>query len=327
MELYIGTYTSGRSEGIYRALWRDEAIQIVGTAWSVNPSYLAVHGNMLYAVRETDGGSVASYRIGPESLTLTGEQPVHGDAPCHVCVVDDWLFVSNYSSGSLSIFPLTRDGTLASPPRVAKYEGCSVHERQRAPHAHQAQPTPDGTYLAVCDLGTDAVYFCPLEYGGIQLPGQRTFTPKGAGPRHAAFGNECWYVLCELTCDLLVYRGYGSGAELLWKHSALREANPEASAAALRLSPDGTLLLASVRGADTLVLWDVSPDGSLSGGRWFGAHGRCPRDAAFTPDGKYVLCACEQDDRVTAFAVRDGGLDFLHATEIPTPTCVCFASL
>lgn len=324
--LWIGTYTHGNSQGIYRALWWGGTLHTGGFTAMENPSYLAVHENRLYAVRETDEGSVVSYHVDANGgLVVTGEQPVLGDAPCHLCVVGNQLYVSNYQSGGLAIFELDGQGAVTSPPRVIAHEGGGANERQRSPHVHQAQPTPDGRFLAVCDLGTDAIYFYPLHADGIHMPAQRVPTAAGAGPRHAVFGaNETWYVLCELSCELLVYRGYGSDAKLIGKMTTLRAGDTESACAALRLSPDGTLLLATVRGANTLVLWDVSPEGELSGQKWFDAHGDWPRDAAFTPSGRHVLCACELDNQVTSFAVSDGRLLFLQATALPSPTCICF---
>ena len=326
MEFFIGTYTSGGSQGIYRAHWRNEVLQITECAKIENPSFLTAQKNTLYAARETNNGSVAAFRVEPDALTPIGEQPILGDAPCHLCVTGERLYVSNYTSGSLTIIDLDADGAFASSPRVIQHEGRSVHARQRAPHVHQSQPTPDGRFLAVCDLGTDAVIFYPLDGDGLHTPGQRVQTPAGAGPRHAAYGgNECWYVLCELSCELLVYTGYGNEAKLVFRFNALRDTDPESTGAALQLSPDGKLLLASVRGANTLVLWNVSPDGILSGDRWFDAHGDSPRDAVFTPDGRHVICACERSDRVTVFALRDGELVFLHAAGVPMPTCISLA--
>ncbi|MCL1795312.1 MAG: lactonase family protein, partial [Clostridia bacterium] len=172
---------------------------------------------------------------------------------------------------------------------------------------------------------TDAVYFYPLDNEGVRKPAQRVPMQSGAGPRHAVFGpNACWYVLCELSCNLLVYRGYGRKAKLLHTISVLRGERGASTGAALRLSPDRKRLLATVRGANTLAIWEVSPSGMLSGMRQFDAHGACPRGAAFTPDGNHVLCACEQNDRITAFSAKNGALAFLGAAEVPKPTCVCF---
>ena len=325
--LCIGTYTDGGSRGIYHAVWRDEALHITGCTGAVNPSYLAVDGDRLYAVRETGDGGVAVYRVATGgALALTGERPVGGDAPCHVCVAGNRLYVSNYASGTLAVFDMDGAGELAPLPRVIAHEGRGLHAtRQQAPHVHQALPSPDGRFLAVCDLGIDAVCFYPLDARGVHEPAQPVPMPGGAGPRHMAFGADgCWYVLCELSCEVLAYRGYGSDAKLMQGCGALRGGDPESIGAAVRLSPDGKLLLASVRGANTLALWDVSPEGTLSGARWFDARGDWPRDAAFTPDGGHVLCACERGDRITAFAVRSSSLAFVGETPVPAPTCICF---
>ncbi len=325
--LYIGTYTKGDSRGIYRAEFARGALCVTGCTEAVNPSYLARRGGALYAVKETAGGSVASYRVEADgTLALTGEMLTGGDAPCHVCAARNHLYVSNYTSGSLAALALDARGALSSPARVFAHEGHGPNPaRQAGPHAHQAQPTPNGRFLAVCDLGTDGVYFYPLDDAGICGPARRVQTPPGVGPRHTAFGDsEMWYLLGELSCDVLVYRGYGDQATLVERVSLLRPGDPDSAASALRLSPDGALLLASVRGANTLALLDVLADGTLGEPRWFDAGGDWPRDAAFTPDGRHVLCACEREHRVTVFAAGEGGLAPVSATGVPSPTCLCF---
>ena len=56
---YIGTYTSGKSKGIYRAEFDSTTGELshpMLVAEAVNPSFLAIHpdGNRLYAVSETE---------------------------------------------------------------------------------------------------------------------------------------------------------------------------------------------------------------------------------------------------------------------------------
>ncbi|MCL2811881.1 MAG: lactonase family protein [Clostridia bacterium] len=326
---YIGTYTGKGSKGMYHGIWQDGALRVTGSTGAVNPSYLTAHQGRLYAAHETGNGAVTAYRIAPDgALTQINQQSAGGDSPCHVSAQGNRLFVSNYSSGTLGVLELDGDGGLPSPPQVIAHKGSGPNaDRQEAPHVHQALPTPKGDFVAVCDLGIDAVCFYPLETQGINTQVQTVQTPGGAGPRHAAFGlDQCWYVLCELSCEVLMYRGYGNDAKLIQKYRAMRDRNPQNSGAALQLSPDGKLLLASIRGENTLVLWDVAADGALSGIRWFDTQGDCPRDAAFTPDGSHVFCACERGDRVTVFAVRNAQLAFVHTEPVPTPTCVCFVS-
>lgn len=323
--VYIGTYTRGGSEGIYCAAFENGELSILRTQPARNPSYLAVCGDCLYAVEETPDGSAVSYKVDGLALAESGKQRVLGDDPCHVFVSSQWLYVSNYTSGSIAALPLDH-GNISGPPHLIAHEGGSAHPtRQRAAHVHQATLSPNGQYLAVCDLGMDKVLFYPHDARGIHTPAEPVCVPKGEGPRHAVFGrNFIWYVVCELSCNVLVYRGYGESAELIQQCATLREGE-EGACAALRLSPDGRWLMASVRRANTLVLFRVLPDGSLAEGGHFDAHGDWPRDAAFSRDQQYVLCALEKSDAVAIFRLSDGALSFAGSVSIPSPTCICFA--
>lgn len=324
---YIGTYTGTGSTGIYRIGFNEGTISLQGELQAENPSYLLKHEDSLYAVRETRGGSAASYRIQSDgSLVLTGEQKVFGDAPCHLCLDERFLYVANYTSGGLAEFYLDEHQAIGRPPRLIAHTGNSIHPtRQTKPHVHFSCVSPGKAYLAVCDLGLDEVLFYPRTSAGIADPAEPVRVPLGSGPRHSLFGREdIWYVVCELTCELLVYRGYGKKAELIQRFSTLREQDQEGSCAALRMSSDGRLLLASVRGANSLVLFDIGEDGLLDAPRFYDSHGNWPRDAVFTPCGRYVICACERENCLTVFSLAGGELKYLNSFALPSPTCICF---
>ena len=325
--VWIGTYTREGSPGIVRADFDDVALRIRSAVPANNPSYLAVNGACLYAVSETSNGGINSYRIeGDQGLRLTGSQRVLGDAPCHLYVDGRYVYVSNYDSGSLSVFELDKEGAVHAAARVISHAGAGCGAAREPAHAHQAVVTPDGSFVAVCDLGLNGVAFYPRDpQCGIREPGEWVYAPEGAGPRHAVFGeSKFWYAVCELSCEVLAYRGYGASARLLQRQSLIRAGQAGASAAAIRLSPDQALVLASARGTDELVLFDVLADGCLSPPRSFDAGGCWPRDAAFSPDGRFVLCACERDGCVTVFRVQDGGLRPAGSASVPSPVCVCF---
>jgi len=327
--VWIGTYTREGSLGIYRAGFDDGAIRVRGAVPADNPSYLAADGACLYAVAETTNGGICSYRIGSDQgLRLTGSQRVLGDGPCHVCLDGLYVYVSNYDSGYLSVFELDKEGAIHAPPRVVAHTGVNRGAAQEPAHAHQAVVTPDGAFVAICDLGLNGVVFYPRDpQCGIREPGSWVYAAEGAGPRHAVFGEDkFWYVVCELSCEVLTYCGYGSSAWLLQRQSLIHAGQENASAAAIHLSPDRALLLASVRGSDELVLFDVLPDGRLSPPQRFYAGGSWPRDAVFSPDGRFVLCACERDNRVTVFRVHNGGLRPIGSASVPSPVCLCFES-
>lgn len=322
--VFIGTYTRGKSEGIYYGTFESGALSIKGVQQTSNPSYITIRGNNLYAVEESKNGAAVSYAVNGLALTPTGTQRVNGDDPCHVLSDGERLYVSNYSSGSLAVFHLNGD-RIEEPPSLMQHEGSSVDpNRQRSAHVHQSVITPDDKYLAVCDLGMDKVLFYPHGPYGIRVPAEEVNVPKGAGPRHAVFGRDVtWYVVCELSCDVLIYHGYGKAAKLIQTTSSLRVGETGACAA-LRLSPDGSWLIVSVRGANTLAMFPVLAGGLLGECRFFDTKGDWPRDAAFSPDGRYVLCALERSDAVSIFGVSETGLTYCETVTIPSPTCICF---
>ena len=131
--VFVGTYTGGKSKGIYRL----EFDPVKGTltpngvaAETPSPSFLAVHPSQkfLYAVNEVgsfDGqktGSVSAFAIDQKTGALTplNQQPSGGADPCYI-IVDPTgknALVANYSGGSLEVLPIAPDGKLGTPSAV-----------------------------------------------------------------------------------------------------------------------------------------------------------------------------------------------------------------
>ena len=96
--MYVGTYTSGKSEGIYGyhlPSGAPIAIQRFTSSRSVNPSFLAIDESKryVYAVNEVGeyagkpGGGVSAFKIeAGGSLRLLNEQATLGADPCYVTI-------------------------------------------------------------------------------------------------------------------------------------------------------------------------------------------------------------------------------------------------
>lgn len=125
--IYVGTYTFGTSsEGIYFLSFDQETGQgkAQPAAGLENPSYLLFSPDRrsLYAVSERleykgcCGGAAASFSVNWETgaLSPTGIFPTFGKDPCHLNTDSSGkrLFVSNYTEGTCSVFPLLGDGRL-----------------------------------------------------------------------------------------------------------------------------------------------------------------------------------------------------------------------
>ncbi|MFQ5734617.1 MAG: lactonase family protein, partial [Planctomycetaceae bacterium] len=125
MTVYVGTYTSGDSKGIYRLsldLKTGRLTKLGVTGGVRNPSFLAIHPNkrFLYAVSEVssvDGkktGAVTAFAIDRETgeLKKINWQSSGGAGPCHLVVdrAGKAVLVANYGGGSVASLPIAKNG-------------------------------------------------------------------------------------------------------------------------------------------------------------------------------------------------------------------------
>ena len=83
------------------------------------------------------------------------------NGPCHVNVdaTGKMIAVANYGAGSTASFPIKEDGSLGEAASVIQHKGSSVNEaRQKGPHAHSVNFSPDNRFVVTADLGTDEIY-------------------------------------------------------------------------------------------------------------------------------------------------------------------------
>src|SRR5215831_15485350 len=134
--VYIGTYTTGKSEGIYlyRFNLMTGELKLAGTTSHViNPSFLSLSADQryLYAVNEVDqfagakSGAVSAFAVDQRTgaLRLLNQQPSLGASPCYVEVDKRGRFVlaANYGSGNVSVFPVRSDGSLGFATDMQQY--------------------------------------------------------------------------------------------------------------------------------------------------------------------------------------------------------------
>ena len=146
---YIGTYTTKTaSKGIYTARYdatngRFTKPEVAAT--TVDPSFLAVHpnGKFLYAVNEAGKASlVSAFAIDHSSgsLMALNQVPALGEDPCYITFdrTGKYVFVANYTSGTIAVFPIQQDGKLGTQTALVTNAGTAGpnKERQEGPHAH-----------------------------------------------------------------------------------------------------------------------------------------------------------------------------------------------
>jgi 6-phosphogluconolactonase len=289
--LFTGAYTKkeghvdGKADGIdiYSLSSAGELEHLSTSQQVINPSYLALSddGRFLYAVQETGAdvdttGSVTSFRINAEdgSLELINTQPSYGFAPCYITVdsKNRMAFVVNYVGGIVLVYPLAEDGSLNQASQVLRLEGSGSHSRQESSHPHSVILSRDEQYVFVADLGTDLIMIYKVDYQKHEL------VPAGipsvsvsseAGPRHMVFDPEgdYLYVVNELSSSVSVFSFNRERGELsfLQEISTLPDDfEGESWCADIHISNDGKYLYASNRGHDSLVIFGIEEDGSLS---------------------------------------------------------------
>jgi 6-phosphogluconolactonase len=348
-DLLIGTYTKGSSSSkgilVYRFYTETGRLAYLSQIEGVsNPSYLCISkdNHFVYAVNE-DGkdGGVSSFSFQPNDgkLTFLNKQTSAGADPCYISVDENRknVFVANYSSGSLSVLPVNKDGSLQPPSQLIQDAGKGPDaSRQEGPHIHTAFFSPNEKYLLFTDLGTDKlnIYRYHASNSLPLSPSTPAFvsTAPGTGPRHVVFSNnkKYLYLLHEMGSNINVYNFNGGKPVRVQTVKMLPDGFKGTNgAAAIHISPDGKFLYASDRlDASGLVVYSINQEtGELTFVQRQPTYGKNPRDFAIDPTGKFLIAANQDSNNIIVFKI-DGSTGRLTATNfrigIGNPVCLKF---
>lgn len=343
LRMLVGTYTDTGSHGIYSLAFNQATgyFEMLDSCCLVNPSYLTVDttGSRVYAVTETSDSTAALSALAfdkiPGSFTLLNSQPTVGTDPCYVATNGHVAVTANYG-GSMSVFPLAPDGSLA--PLSQLVEGSTGGPdtlRQIKPHVHCTEFSPDGTQLMASDFSADRLLLFPVDGNGLVVTDStRTMAidvEPDTGPRHIVFdaSGRFAYMLGELSGRVSVLEKEADGYAVV----QVIEADPLHGRASgdIHLSPDGQFLYASVRRAnDGIAIFKVNPSNGLLTAVGYQTTGLHPRNFAITPNGSYLLCACRDSNSIEIFK-RDAHTGLLASTgrtiDLPKPVCIKFVNI
>jgi 6-phosphogluconolactonase len=329
VRVYVASYENGITAA--RQDPATGALDAVGTVAAPSASFLAWHPDRrhLYAVLETDDGTVAAFKTEVDGrLTALNSKPTGGVSPCHLVVHPAGRHVvsANYGTGSVAVHPLDEDGLLGSPADLVQHRGGGPRTgRQDGPHAHQVRVTPDGEHILAVDLGADSIFLYRLDPdSGKLVLDAAARTEPGAGPRHLVFAaDNTVHVACELDSTVVSfsYRD-GSLARLGTVPATVEAPRPPNYPSEITLSADGRFVYLANRGQDVVTVFAVA-GASLRpvvdvpcGGEW-------PRHLAVV--GQYLYVANQHSHQVSCFRLDpDTGVPALAgvALEVPSPACV-----
>jgi 6-phosphogluconolactonase (cycloisomerase 2 family) len=347
--LLVGTYTSGKgSKGIY--LYRFDtgtgASDSIGMVEVDNPSYLTLSPDekFFYAVGENDASNseVHAFSFDKRSgkMELLNSRPVNSNSPCYITIDRKGrnVHTANYGGGTIASFQVKEDGTLTTAVSMTFFKGSGPDSlRQKSPHLHSVRYSPDGQYLFAADLGSDKLYRIgvndtPFEGQSSLLEGslKEFVMPAGTGPRHFDFhpdGGRYLYLLGELSGEVIVF-DYAFG-ELTQKQVIAADTVGARGSADIHISPDGRFLYASNRSrADGIAIFSIDPDDGTLTKAGYQLTGKHPRNFVITPDGKFLLVACQNDNKIEVFRIdAETGLltDTRRDILLSRPVCLKFA--
>ena len=339
LSMLIGTYTNGTSKGIYSFRFNQET----GTTTPLdsveipNPSYLipSEDGKFVYAVSEINDNTAAlnAFAFNRETgeLCLLNTEPTLGADPCYVSTNGKEVLTANYSGGSMSIFPLRKDGTIASVDTL--FEGTASGPdttRQVTPHIHCAIFSPDGKYIFATDFSSDRILRFVLHPKDIvpHLSAETTDVAPGSGPRHLIFSpnGKFAYLINELSGKVIAF-SYEDG-KLEQIQSIVADTTAARGSGDIHLSPDGKYLYASNRlQADGIAIFAVNTENGTLAKVGYQLTGIHPRHFNITPNGKYLLVACRDSNVIQVYerAKNTGVLkDIQKDIIVDKPVCVQF---
>lgn len=348
--LLVGSYSSAEAEGIKLFRFNEETCAmsyVDGVKGISNPSYQNVSndGNYIYSVGEDDEdlATVNAIQLDKEKgkLTLLNSQLVGEGAPCYIRVSPNgrFLLTANYMGGSISVFPIEKDGKIGDRPYTIRYKGHGQDsQRQEQPHLHCVEFTPDGKHLVANDLGLHCIHKYPVAGNGPKVT-QSNFIKtnnkkdikleSGSGPRHICFrpDGKFAYLINELSgaVTVLSYK-----KELLNPIQYIQSDTVYGRGSGdIHVSPDGKFVYSSNRlKADGIAIFKVDDkNGTLSrvGYQLTGVH---PRNFIITPNGRFLLVACRDSNCIQIFSrnVITGALTEVGKVAVSKPVCLKFIS-
>lgn len=258
-----------------------------------------------------EGGAICAYAIDPATGTPTfiNRKPAGGKVPCYISVSRDgrFLLVANYGDGSVSVLPVSSDGSLGDPVANIKHDSTG-----KAPRAHSFVFSPDERFVLAADLGIDQVLVYRFDSATGELtPNDPPFTScaGGAGPRHLAFhpNGKLLYAMTEYnnTVIAMTWDAKTGRATIIHTIASLPADFTDTSYGAdIHIHRAGQFLYVSNRGHESIAAFAIDQiTGHLTLIAIEPAAGQFPRGMTLDPAGNFLLVANEKSDQIASFAI------------------------
>ena len=246
-----------------------------------------------------------------------------------------------YSSGTCGIYALGEEAPPPPRLKTFVFPNDAMGpnaKRQKKAFAHQVFFLDSNT-MGVVDLGCDRIWF--FDAKTMERKQELTITADpGDGPRHVvqsrAEGSDFLYLLSELSSTVTNYkivdavssprqnedetssttrrglRVHDNVSFTRVDKQSMLPANfnrwePDGEtlatkAAAIKLTADGKILMASNRGHDSIAFYDVGPTGALTLRNIAKLTGKFPRDFELMPGEKFMVVGHKMSNEIQVYA-------------------------
>lgn len=331
---YVGSY--GKQKGIYVCAINESGELSLNNKVETNDfaSYIIKDQQYLYvayknATKKTNGGGIGSFEVVGDTLKELSHCSSHGRSYTHLCLDPNknYIYAVNYHIGTTVVYRLENHKVIEKTCVVYhRGMGPDLFKRQTQPHPHYVGITPEKKYLYSVDLGSDKIVLYHYDNGKIIENEDLTINVlPGSGPRHMIFSKkgDHAYLVNEISNNIMVFDCGSDGIVLSQKISCLPHGfNKQNSAAAIRMSEDEKYLFVSNRGHDSIAMYEISRETGKIALISFYEVGGNPRD--FNIIGKYLIVACQKDNVLEIFEIKQGELKRLEQRlNISEPVCIC----
>jgi len=356
--MYVGCFTASNRGGldkggigVFEKAADGKWVQIQ-TAEQFNPSFLAFSEDkrFLYGV-QGQGTEIYAYSIDENTGKLTFLNSVESGPGLAIDVFNGYIYAV---AGTVQIYRINDDGSIGE--RVANFtpegEIGPITGVQRGAQPHHILHDCQKQHFAVPCRGIDTVHIYKHDTSTGEIKNTCSLKAYGASyPRHIAFHPDkpIAYQLLERYGMVLTCR-YEDG--VLTPINMLPTVPPEFTgpfnaAGEILVHPNGKLLGISNRGHNSIVIYHIADDGTLTTVGWTTEGVSVPRFYTFDESGDYLYCAnigqspkdCpitrEADaiagtGDITVYSVNGETGELLFTGErisIPAPSCILFKSI
>ncbi|NRD76315.1 lactonase family protein [Bacillus sp. BRMEA1] len=344
---FVGTYTKGESKGIYSFTLNTKEGKIANVQVAAeleNPTYLTItkdNRNLYAVVKDGDNGGVAAFSLNASTgdISEINREVLAGSPPCHVSVDSEsrYVFSANYHKGTVESHLINQNnGSVQPVVSIIKHEGSGPDPRQEKPHTHYAAVTPNEKFLAVVELGSDALITYEVSENGALTEVSRLAANPGSGPRHLVFhpNRKFAYVMTEFSSEVIFLTfdaETGSFTAKQYISTIPADFTENNQGSAIHISSDGRFVYAGNRGHNSIAIFSVNQesgeltfvDRTLTEGDW-------PRDFSLDPTEKFIVTSNQETGNLVLFA-RDehtGKLTLLQSdVKVPYAVCVKFLNV